>query len=228
MFFKKSPLKKKKIDIADNFNKITSWPLEQIGLEAPKGKKAVKAIEDLLSHVKEETILSSHSYILAIGAAINMARNSGQHGEASAACMFSASAMIAVGGADDLDVEDIKVAKQLAETAKEILLKYKDNIEYQLNVNLVINMAMNALNYDILKPSKCEDITTTQEEIISKLSKLSESNNEKTCKMTIQPTNEIFSWDFNFSDEELETANELVDTLYDLRGGDFISPVYKL
>ena len=73
-----------------------------------------------------------------------------------------------------------------------------------------------------------EESTATQDEIISKLSQLSDSNNIKTCRMKIQPIHEIWSWEFEFSDDELETAEELVSVLYDLRNGDFIAPVFNI
>ncbi|MBU3916340.1 hypothetical protein KKA14_12470 [bacterium] len=73
-----------------------------------------------------------------------------------------------------------------------------------------------------------EDDEISQDEIIAKLSRLSESEDIKTCRMSIQPINEIWSWDFEFSDEELEVANDLVSVLYDMRNGDFIAPVYNI
>jgi hypothetical protein len=73
-----------------------------------------------------------------------------------------------------------------------------------------------------------EDDEISQDEIIAKLSRLSESENIKTCRMSIQPIKEIWSWDFEFSDEELEVANDLVSVLYDMRNGDFIAPVYNI
>ena len=67
----------------------------------------------------------------------------------------------------------------------------------------------------------------SQDDIVAKLTKLSESKNIKTCKMSIQPINEIWNWEFEFSDDELEVANDLVSVLLDVRNGDFTAIVYK-
>lgn len=73
-----------------------------------------------------------------------------------------------------------------------------------------------------------EDDEISQDEIIDKLSRLSESGKIKTYKISIQPINEIWSWNFEFSDEELEVAKELISVLYDMRNGDFIAPIHHI
>lgn len=98
-------------------------------------------------------------------------------------------------------------------------------------INLRIQVVKNIIDDWELKPNyKAIEQTDreSEENIISKLLALSESSSTKTCRMSIQPFNEIWSWEFEFSDEELEEAQELVQTLYELRGGDFIAPEFNI
>lgn len=114
------------------------------------------------------------------------------------------------------------------------VMQYSSNMDFMVNLRLqvvqnIINKWELTTQSDVPQKEKESDETIEkQNEIISKLSSLSESNAVKTCKMSITPLNEIWSWEFEFSDEELETANELVSILYDLRNGDFIAPVYNI
>jgi len=39
--------------------------------------------------------------------------------------------------------------------------------------------------------------------------------------MEISPLYENIAWNFEFSEDALETANELISELFELRGGDF-------
>jgi hypothetical protein len=88
-----------------------------------------------------------------------------------------------------------------------------------LNEELMLNLTKN-LHDGRVEESKDGEISQ-QDEIIAKLAILSESKNIKTCSMTIQPINVNWSWDFSFSNEELESANKLVSALHDIRNGDF-------
>lgn len=110
------------------------------------------------------------------------------------------------------------------------VMQYSSNMDFMVNLRLqVVKNVMNTWELDVPQKEEVnEEFIEKQNEIISKLSSLSESTEVKTCRMSITPINEIWSWEFEFSDEELETANELVSILYDLRNGDFIAPVYNI
>ena len=96
------------------------------------------------------------------------------------------------------------------------------------NIEIIKDAHNTSDNNEPQKEELGEEAIEKQNEIIAQLSSLSESNAVKTCTMTIQPIHEIWSWEFEFSDGELETANELVSILYVLRNGDFIAPVYNI
>jgi predicted lactoylglutathione lyase len=107
--------------------------------------------------------------------------------------------------------ENIDSAKNIISTLSEMT---GDNVD---------SIIKNALKHGANKEN-----TITEDEIFSKLSHLSDSNSVKTCRMQIIPINDIWSCEYNFSDEELETADELVSILYNLRNGDFIAPVSNI
>lgn len=114
------------------------------------------------------------------------------------------------------------------------VMQYSSNMDFMVNLRLqIVKNVMNTWGLDVAQKEEVnEESIEKQNEIISQLSSLSESNEVKTrgmsIIMSITPLNEIWSWEFEFSDEELETANELVSMLYDLRNGDLIAPVYNI
>lgn len=145
MFFKRDPLKAKKKEIADCYSKITSWPFSQIGLE-PKKKDLVELIEFSLGTIDDEVLVKTDAYILAMAAAYNLVEPTIKSGEVLMACLLCVSVMLAVGGKANLSEDEIDATKHIAAKAKERLLEHKDKLDYQLNVNLLINMALNGLN----------------------------------------------------------------------------------
>lgn len=110
------------------------------------------------------------------------------------------------------------------------VMRYSSNMDFMVNLRLkVVEIVINEWQLDVpQKEEVSEEGIEKQNGIISKLSNLSESNEVKTCKMSITPLNEIWSWEFEFSDEELEAARELVSILYDLRNGDFTASVFNI
>jgi hypothetical protein len=109
-------------------------------------------------------------------------------------------------------------------------MQYSSNMDFMVNLELqVVNNVINTWELNVPQKEEVnEESIEKQNEIISQLSSLSESNKVKTCRMSIMPLNEIWSWEFEFSDEELEVAYELVSILYDLRNGDFSAPVLNI
>ncbi|PST67106.1 hypothetical protein [Shewanella algae] len=92
------------------------------------------------------------------------------------------------------------------------------------NDSFLFEMLNNGLNAgEYFKKENLE-----QDEILAKLSKLSESDKVKTCRMLIQSIDGDLCREFEFSDEELEMANELLSVLYELRNGDFVAPVLNI
>lgn len=50
-------------------------------------------------------------------------------------------------------------------------------------------------------------------EIIAEMNEISKRQSEKTCTMCIQPIDEGWSCEFDFSNEELDLTNDLTDEL---------------
>lgn len=145
MFFKRDPLKAKKKEIADCFFEITSWPISQIGLE-PKKKDLVKLIEFSLATIDNELLDKTDAYVLAMAVAYNIVEAETKSSEFLIVCLLCVSVMLAVGGKANLSEDEIDATKHIAAKAKEKLLEHKDKLDYQLNVNLLINMALNGWN----------------------------------------------------------------------------------
>lgn len=68
----------------------------------------------------------------------------------------------------------------------------------------------------------------TEEDIIAELISMSESPNDKTTRTIIKPVKQMWSWSFEFSDEEYETSRELISTLSKLRNGDFVAQSFNI
>jgi hypothetical protein len=66
-----------------------------------------------------------------------------------------------------------------------------------------------------------EENKNRQKIILTELTALANNDGIKVCKMEISPLYENFSWNFEFSEDALEGANELISELFELRGGDF-------
>jgi hypothetical protein len=63
----------------------------------------------------------------------------------------------------------------------------------------------------------------------NELSELSKRPTQKACQMTIIPCDGSFwSWDFEFSDEEMDLANEIVSKLYDYTQGWIQAPTFPI
>jgi hypothetical protein len=102
------------------------------------------------------------------------------------------------------------------------------NLRLQIVENVINKWELTSNSDESQKEEMSEESIKKQDEVISQLKSLSESNEVKTCKMSITPLNEIWSWEFKFSDEELEIAYKLVSILYNLRNGDFVAPVFNI
>jgi len=59
-------------------------------------------------------------------------------------------------------------------------------------------------------------------DIMEQLSLMSRNNTLKEHAIEIIPINEIWSWNFKFSEDELQKALKLIDILFEIRNGDFI------
>lgn len=83
-------------------------------------------------------------------------------------------------------------------------------------------------NTESHKEEMGEESIEKQNDIISKLSKLSKSNSIKKYELYIRPVNDIWSWSFEFSEEELESADKLVNILDEIRKWDLIAIKYYI
>jgi hypothetical protein len=96
------------------------------------------------------------------------------------------------------------------------------------NIDLMVELRVKIADNIMKKFSFGKYSWNNHDEIFSQLANLSESKEVKTCKMMITPLHGILSWNFKFSDEELEVANELVSILDGLRDGDFVASVFNI